>query len=229
MNNSYQICVQCENGYYLRDNDCHAGEIQNCDVYETEISCNRCGEKFVPVYAYEGITKCLKIEDRFNCSKLDFYALERGFFKCLECVENQFIINQNQEQIIKTECNLFVPIEFCVEYDIEPRISTSSYECMECDELHYLDNNRCLARLVRPQECIEYDQEKDKCLECEEGFFINTEQTACVTFPDGITNCRIYKSRTQCLSCVTNHFYEDGECQPIEEENRISNCVYYID
>ena len=106
-NNSYQICVLCENGYYLRDNACTAGEITNCEEYETEDSCNRCALGFAPVYADDGRTECMRMEQRFNCNKIDFHALEKGLFRCLECASNKFVINYNLDQIIKTECNLF--------------------------------------------------------------------------------------------------------------------------
>ncbi len=82
-NSSSQICVRCENGFYLRDNSCTAGRIGHCEVYETEISCNKCESGFAPILKDGAVSKCMKMEQRFNCLKLDFVALSRGFFRCL--------------------------------------------------------------------------------------------------------------------------------------------------
>ncbi len=112
------------------------------------------------------------------------------------------MLNHRTEEIIRNECNLFEPIEFCVEYDIEHIMGDSSYLCEKCDAGHYLSDNRCLVRLVQPSQCEHYDKQADKCLECEERFFINSDNSACVPFPEGITNCRIYESKTSCLACI---------------------------
>lgn len=41
------ICLQCQNGYYIANNVCQEGTVENCEVYElTANVCSSCLNKY---------------------------------------------------------------------------------------------------------------------------------------------------------------------------------------
>ena len=49
--------------------------------------------------------------------------------------------------------------------------------------------------------CSRMDKEFDRCLECQEGFFLEAESTKCRAKPAGIVACVWYKDEFTCVEC----------------------------
>ena len=62
-------------------------------------------------------------------------------------------------------------------------LASSELVCVECDYFYYLNKKECVLRLNRPDECVDYNKEKDECLKCEEGYFLNQTSIDCLPYP----------------------------------------------
>ncbi len=56
------------------------------------------------------------------------------------------------------------PVDNCIKYDISDTLQVSTFLCMECDSLYYLNSNVCLIRASLDINCLVYDPNNDKCL-----------------------------------------------------------------
>ena len=94
-------------------------------------------------------------------------------------------------------------------------------QCQLCDlEKNWvLSKSGCLkSEISNCKKIISYD----KCLLCQNGFFL--DQGKCVEISSNflIQNCLSYANIINCTSCETDFFILEGKCQKVE--NSISNC-----
>lgn len=59
-----------------------------------------------------------------------------------------------------------------------------------------MKDNECLARVYENDLCKEFSLTEDICLECKEGYFL--ESNGCYLYPDGVRNCNSYLSKDEC-------------------------------
>lgn len=223
-----QICIECKKEFYLLDNTCVKGEIKNCEIYLEKENCEKCREGFGLVQNKDEKYYCYPMNKEYRCKNLSYNQLQGGVLECREC-EKDNIVSYNESEYIQTSCINFDNVKHCAKYDKNDSIALSSYICLECDTNYFLDNGNCFPRLVNSTKCLKYNLTEDKCLECEEGNFLNADGTFCVKFPEGIPNCLIYLSQKECLTCKSEFYLKDQICYPIKEENKIENCLLYED
>ena len=224
-----QICIQCKEGFFLQNNECVAGEIKNCRIFGDKFTCNLCKEDFGLVRSKNGVNYCFPVIEDINCSVLDYEKLQSGKLSCQKCVSDDFIITNNPENFLRNTCMPFIPVENCIEYDKRQSISGSTFYCSKCDADFYLEGNECKERIVQPSECIDYPHDADICNMCEESYFLATDQKSCISYPDGISGCNIYRGKDSCDSCIANMYLDNGVCKFVPEDERIQNCLYYED
>ena len=223
-----QICIECKKGYYKSDNTCVKGEIKNCETYLKKNSCEKCKSGYGLVQNLNEQYYCYPMNDKYRCKNLSYYQLQGGVLECQECAENN-VISYNKSEFEQTSCINFDNVNHCAKYDKNKSIALSSYICLECDTNYFLSEGNCIKRLVNLPKCMKYNIKEDKCLECEEGNFLNTVGTLCVSFPEGIPNCLIYLSKEECLTCKSDFYLKDQICYPIREDKKIENCELYED
>ena len=97
---------------------------------------------------------------------------------------------------------------------------------MLCDftEQFVLSGNTCVTSSPIPN--CKVTSISDKCLQCEDKFYLNSTQTACNAVSQGlqISNCAFYNVNG-CILCEKEFFFNGESCQ--ESLNRIQGCEYY--
>ena len=58
---------------------------------------------------------------------------------CEECINHEFILNEDFEKITKAHCMNFAPIDNCIRYDVTDELIGSSLYCAECTESTFLN------------------------------------------------------------------------------------------
>jgi hypothetical protein len=76
---------------------------------------------------------------------------------------------------------------------------------------------------------VTYSLTDDKCNECAFGYYPSPDGKKCLEYPTGIEGCRTYISKYSCQSCEANKYLQGDFCVLIPEDERIDNCVYYVD
>lgn len=227
----FQICLQCKNGFYLQDNQCLKGFVENCEEYESENICKKCKNNYSLIFTRKMKNYCYPISETMNCKDIDQESFREGEFKCNACSSNQYFLNLVKENFtFQNTCQRFLGKENCVEYDQERFFSESTFVCTKCDFLYFVDqNSNCTKRTVLLEKCIDYSITEDKCMDCELGFFISEDGLKCIPYPDGIPHCNRYLTHDQCIDCDEGYFLKRNECLPLDEKRLIDNCVKYTD
>lgn len=224
----YQVCIKCEDEYYLNSGVCSKGEVSNCKNMETKYICNECQEDFTLVTMKEGKSYCYPIDKKYNCKKFDAQKFQSSVLNCEECVEENYIKSESRTDFYEKSCMSFRFIENCIKYDNNPiAIADSSFICLECNENTFLQNGNCLERMSKPAECSEFDKLADRCLRCHVGYFISPDGIMCTPYPQGLNGCRIYRTKTTCKACESGKYLREGICLDVMKP--IENCVFYDD
>lgn len=72
-NSSAVICISCLSGFFLANNVCTLGNVNNCDVYTNVVSTNQintcvtCLSNFVLTQTAGSLTYCYPIDTSLNC------------------------------------------------------------------------------------------------------------------------------------------------------------------
>jgi hypothetical protein len=223
-----QVCIQCIPGFYLDSGICKTGEVPNCKFLETLYLCNECLEDFTLVQMNEGRSYCYPNDQELSCKRFNAKKFQSLVLDCDECVGDNYIKNESKTDFFEYSCMRFVNVENCVEYRNNPiAISNSAFECIRCSENSYLSQGACSMRLIQPQECSQFDEKADKCLECADGYFISENGNACTPYPQGLNGCKIYKTKTTCKQCDSGKYLKEDLCLVVEQT--VSNCVDYED
>ena len=228
--NNYEYCQECEDGFYLLDDDklnCHNDSLDKDKYFsedegKTYISCKK------------AITNCEKCEERNKCLACNVgYKLNSESFLCENIISN------------------------CKQYD------TNYQKCEECEHDYYLlddDKLHCYNQSLDPDKYFTEDEgktyiscekninncekckERNKCLECNVGYKLNSESSSC---DEIVSFCQKYDSNYQnCEECIEgfyflnddrlkcfndtldkeHYFTEDEGKSFISCENAIANC-----
>ena len=226
---SEQICVKCEMNYYLDQNKCKLGKVQNCEELDTATRCRKCKFGFTLVEKKGGEHYCYENDPESNCEEYDLDYFQSNTLKCKKCAGNLFVVSERNTQQLRKGCAPFTFVEHCLYYDNQQTISQSGFNCQECEEMYYLDenSNTCKPREVIIDECLVYQIKADKCEECKPGHYFGGDKTACDPYPQGIYGCDVYRSKTSCKACQTEFYLKNELCHPVV--NKIENCVDYLD
>lgn len=153
---------------------------------------------------------CVKCEDP-NCLNCD-YTLDG---KCNSCKNQYYLINgtcysKNQ----KDECDS--SIENCEKC----YIGDDKY-CFECLEGYSLSNGKCIECNI--SNCLRCSK-RNTCIQCSEGFILDSSKNQCIKNLGSIPNCLSYNS-SQCTFCEKNYILNNSKC--IYTNNSLTSCVSY--
>lgn len=232
-NSTNAYCAQCNNGFYLSNNACFTGEINNCLVYIDRYNCQTCATGFVATLAYFStyilcfdITQSLK-----NCQLFDANQAISGYLTCNQCAPNNYLVSFGVP--IKT-CAGFPIIPNCLTYDVKTTFTRSSFFCLLCSEPYYYSPgvfpSKCYPRTNYPiLNCKNYTTTLDNCSSCIVGFYLSVDQLSCVQNPNGIIGCRIYTNITYCQECdgTRNYYVNNGACLTLSQGYAVTNCWAY--
>ena len=224
----YELCEECEEGYYLINEDksqCHNEPIDD-EIYFTE------NEGKTYSKCENAISNCLKCENRNNCNLCkDGYFLENNecsikiphckfldnnYEFCKECDEGYYLLNEDKSQchnepiddekyFTENDGKVYIKCEEVIENCIKCQGRNS---CTECINSHKVAQNGKICESKIPN-CKIYDSNYEKCEECDENYyFLNNDFTKCYNNP--INN---------------SYFTEDNGKTYLSCENEIQNCI----
>lgn len=227
------ICYQCNNGFYLSNNHCLAGEIRNCQVYIDRFNCQSCMPGYIATLAYfSKYIFCFEIVNSLkNCASFDFNQAISGYLTCNQCTNGNYLKSFGVP--IKT-CSSFPKIDNCLKYDLQDTFSTSSFFCLLCAEPYYFQPgqfpSQCKTRRNYPiLNCKDYNISLDQCQKCIVGFYLSTDFLTCIQNPNGIIGCRVYTNVTFCQECdgTRNFYMTNGQCMTLTQAYIVTNCFAY--
>ena len=233
-NETNQICNKCKEGYFKdTQNTCNEGFISNCDqyIFNSAKQCLSCKKHFTLIHMNLS-DYCYPVNEGTECLEaiVDSSDVYGATFECIKCKLTNQITSSRPEYIpLKTMCMDYNIIENCQTYDVNKVLNSSTFKCTKCTEEYFLDTekNLCLERKLSISNCKEYAYNEDFCSVCEENHYINDSKTKCISFPNGIIGCRLFKDTTTCIGCEKNMFLKNDVCTKILEDFLITNCVYY--
>ena len=208
---NYELCEECEEGYYLINENklqCHDKHDDPIDdeKYFTE------DEGKTYTNCETAIENCVKCEDRNTCNLCkDGYKFEQenkecnpkipncktydeNFEYCKECVEGYYILNENKLQCHNEHDDPIDEEKYFTEDDGKIYISCEEAiencvkcedrnTCTQCIETHKIGENdkKCEEKIPN---CKNYDFNFENCEECEEPYYlINNDLTKCQNAP----------------------------------------------
>ncbi len=233
-NNSEQKCLQCNAEYYLTvENTCLAGKVRDCTrlVDNNAGKCLQCDVGFVLIQKASA-DYCYPIAPELNCSTAQITQNTKygASISCQTCSKpNQFLVSDPNLIPIQTSCLLFTEIPNCKTYNTTTQLSSTKYSCKECQADYFNDKaiGQCKARQYSSSNCLKFDFEKDKCLECSLTTILTT-LGECEPLPSGVTGCRNYSSATICVACQKNRYLQNNLCPQVSDLVLIDKCLYYV-
>ena len=230
-NNSTVKCATCDAGYYLNTstNTCEVGFVHNCLELEDNQpkKCRTCQPNFTKIAIGDDVVYCYPNEPSLGCAEYNITddALG-GAVSCNGCVdEKSMLLITVSASASQTICMQFGIIQNCRRYDLGSTLTTSSFNCVECEPDYYLSSNVCIERTNTPLKCEEFNPIDDKCKLCGSDSYINPNGTECIDYPRGIIGCRTYSDAETCDSCRKGRYLSDNACLNVEDP--IENCMYY--
>lgn len=235
-NNTNQICKKCKEGFFKdSQNTCNEGFIQNCDQYlfNNAKQCIKCKPNFALIHMNH-YDYCFPVAEELECVEavIDSSDVYGATFECIKCkLPNQITSSKPEYIPLKSICMNYNVIENCELYDVNDILNVTTFKCTKCIDGFYLDTqkNICKERLLTISNCGEYNLDEDLCSKCEENYYINETMTKCISFPNGIIGCRLFKDTTTCIGCEKDMYLKNDVCTKIFEDFLIPNCDYYIE
>ena len=188
----YVLCQECEEGYILKNNECH--EISLPTEQPEENNCiTGMGEK------------CLSCQTEKGKKN-----------QCLQCNEGFYLPTDSKD---KNKCETCKKIGNCISCS---GLSNSpvcnkceiGYKLIsnECKEISCIkgEDEKCFL-------CNSEPNKKDECLMCNDGYFIPDnalDKTKCSKCEiDGCKKCTGELGKQKCIECINYPFYANGEIQ----------------
>lgn len=222
-------CTVCNNYYYLNSNECVLGKITDCLTYESQTSCNQCKTGYQRVNTKDGKHYCIPVTTHENCLQFHDSDFQNLKLTCNKC-ESGFLLEViNNPDDYKKICNRIQLVPFCSKYDKESTFETSTFNCLECHQGYFLENNSCQQRLLTLPNCLTYSIKSDTCASCENEYYLNQSNTECLINPSGITGCAIFSNDDSCVSCKSSYYPIENKCEIVPTNNLINDCIQYSD
>ncbi|EAS00424.2 zinc finger lsd1 subclass family protein (macronuclear) [Tetrahymena thermophila SB210] len=243
--NSNNVCILCNSGYYLQDNQCVANSnCQNNIVTKKNVSiCQICDPSYFQInsdktctlkqYYYlvqqngiflpQSCSQCLYQDQCPECQVSSSCLVYSNQNTCLYCNTNYIVDNNGQCQqksSFISEYNQIV--DYCIEYD------STSTKCASCLVGYYVSSNgqclQCLYKLSDTNACA---------FTCPSGYYTNSSTYDCQKCQD--SNCSVCDSTLICQTCNQNfHLYNSvcyqDQClsnQYRDDQNQICQNCYY--
>lgn len=219
-------CVKCGYGFFLSgSNTCDPSDPKNLspNCLETDSTqpdtCLQCKPNFVLIQRRQ---EC-ELADRFK----DILNSEES--KCIQWADDTRCTDC-EPMFYGTTCqNETGPFDAC--YIFYDPINTTSVDdaCKECHYDYYLGaDQKCYLRPhLAIEHCIEFDKASNECLDCEEGFVLDSDLSSycawnrqkstgdptvesSVRYWNTIPNCSVYKGEnTECARCELTYFLSE--------------------
>ena len=237
------ICSVCNAGYYLSSDSstCTLGSVANCSTYtqNSATACTACNANYVLINGPSSTKYCYPIASSLNCSTLLDTSASTSFSRaqltCEKCTSSttqvygiQDFFMTNRDAQARTTCLAFTSISRCEVYNQnDADLEKNDFHCSRCAEGYYYasSNRACVERTVRPSRCTTYNLLADVCTACSSGSFLSTDGRSCVLFPDGIYQCNMYSSATNCTQCNAHYYLTNNTC--IISTTTVQNCAIY--
>lgn len=238
------LCVACENGYYLSDGVCKLYSAMNCagfSLYSDNcVSCRpgnylSLSDGSCKKYTKENCSGYLSNDDKCSGCISGFYLangscnvytvdnclrFDTGADKCLGCQPGHFY----EKGDCKTQ-----DIDGCHTY------STTSNSCVQCVPNHYLEYGLCFEYTA--MYCADYENDKDKCDGCLSSYENDDDEVFSVYHDQLNQECKLSTpvefcdsystTNDQCNSCEIGYFLENDMC--VKNPTGIPNCLIYGD
>ena len=227
---NYEYCEECQQGYYLLDDDklnCHNDTLDQ-EKYFTEDegktfiscekminNCDKCNERNKCLLCKEGYqfnSERIICEDVITfCKKYD-----TTYKFCKECNDKYYLLNDDKlhchnetldkdKYFTEDEGKTFISCDKVIDNCEKCK---ERKECLSCKNgyIYNEKNNTCIIQI---SSCIKYDMNYEYCEECEEGFYLlNDDKLQC-------HNETLDKEK---------YFTEDGGITYIRCDNVLDNC-----
>ena len=219
----FDTCQTCETGKYLNTiNLCITNNAQHCqNKHEFEDKCATCkpGYWADANYATNGPKLCT-LNDSIGCD--DFSGKSDQYNTCSSCQRNTHyqtgsgaglicVARKNSNCRIDDDDNTFT------------YFNKTEDKCTDCNQEEYLKNGTTCSAVTEITDCALFSTTEDKCKACGDGYYLDIVNNLCKLFPDGITNCSKYSTRTTCISCDHGFYLKSNKCEAVN--TIISNCM----
>jgi hypothetical protein len=238
------LCVACENGYYLSEGQCILYSAMNCagfSLYSDNcVSCRpgnylSLSDGSCKKYTKENCSGYLSNDDKCSGCISGFY-LANGFCK-VYTVENCLRFDAGADQCLGCQPGHFYERGDCKVQDIDGchTHSSSSNSCVQCVPGYYLEYGLCFEYTV--EYCKTYEDDKDRCEECLSSFEGDDDVVYSVyedqmneecKLATPVEHCSSYSTTMdKCQSCELGYYLEDNTC--VLNPTGIPNCSVYGD
>ena len=247
----HDSCQTCNAGYGKVETPADSGKY----------TCSPCtGEQIGDdgIGCYTPIEHCA-IQEHNQCTICETdYKLTATSTECVECTDEEKTAGEVCHKYIEN-CVTYEGYDSCQKCNNGFKLDASEFKnnCEKCSSYEIGNGERCIKYISEHEqyEVIENcdEQEKDKCLKCEEDYELSTDKTKCTLCTDGktseglscfkIDNCETYGYHEYgniygCKTCESNSIYLTTTKQQCNDElgkyklgnefiNEISNCLEY--
>ena len=192
-------CLICDQGYYLIGGICRKCTY-GCSICTNNDTCNYCMSGF----KLNANGKCeLNENNEFDFSlkkynKYKYQLLEKNYPNEI----NKSSIKEDLNDVIECTSNC----KKC--YD-------TSGKCIECNELHILDNNNKCVKHCSSNNCLDCFMRygNEICTKCEEGYYVKGDKCAFNCSDSNCLSCYLLDGKELCTQCKANYNLENLKCK----------------
>ena len=224
-----ETCDICKDYYYF-DKNKRCISINYCDTIDEYGKCQKCkegyyltsyGDSCTPeencFYGDKDLGICLLCEDKyfidFNDGKCKSNLEENDYKYCLKADEG--ICKECYYGYYLSEDLKCTSTKYCAE--------SSNGICNLCSNYYYLGlDNKC----TYVEHCI-YSNSYNECIECEEGFYYERNNSICLVAEDKFQNCKSGYLDEYCEKCKTDYYINqnDSLCYSNKENDIFYKCI----
>lgn len=224
-------CLSCEVGYFYDNNQnkCVAGNINFCKLYTNATQCKVCEDGYFSTRISNDRLICFESKN-LQCADLDLTQAAAGTIHCNRCVVPYFLRNDSEIGSFPLKICLNIPgIENCSVFSKTPTVTSSTLECAQCIDSHYVDTSTklCKQRINVFSTCVNYIADYDGCQECQTSMYLGPSKKECVRYPTALVGCIEFQDENTCTKCGQNRYLQNNECIEVSLATRIINCQYY--
>lgn len=185
-NGEMLTCLKCQNGYYLNDSICVAGNVNNC-IEQIANICIRCENGYF--LSNSSCVYNLNLMIAENC--LTMSSFDQHSCEACDLNSDRFLIINPCFKVPKI-------VPFCVLYD-------SLNQCQKCSSGYYLNSANICVIYTGDVSCQKYDTLSTNCLICSDEYFL--KNGFCYPIFDILTqNCDsiVQNNSLSCTNCSIN-------------------------
>ena len=218
-------CDSCATGKYLSSNLCPTNTAANClTKFATDNKCATCNVGYWASANYNtsGAKDCA-LNASTGCADVSGKSVQ--YNKCSSC---KLTTHYQTGSAGTLACNARTNTN-CKTGTTTPLVlasySVTEDKCTNCNQGEYLNSSTTCNAVTAVTKCATYNTLQDKCATCDTGYYLDTVNNMCKLYPDGITNCFVYSSRTTCTSCDTGFYLKSNKCEAVT--TAVTSCMTY--